>query len=1069
MTTRAWTIATVLALLGPASAHARAPAKTAPPAERKLPARTSAPTKTAAKPQQARTPDTPETAPPLTSHQIELEIGKREQQIGVDRKRAIGLLEEFITKHADNRAMPEALYRLAALYWERSQTQFLAGMEVWAKQVETCRDTPESCPDGPPPEPQLDLGNAQAIYVRLIDEYPGFRKLDTVRYLYGFSLRDQGKTQQAQDQFWAIVKKHPRSSFVPDAWLAIGDHRFYADGDFKTALEAYNKVLEHPQSDSYAMALFKSAWCYWKLGDSPSAIRRFKEVLDQGSDTAKDEADRKRLADLREEALEYLVQVISEDDKNTPKDIYDFLASIDGAQYSRKVLVRLGEAYEAQTRYDKSVPTYQFLIDLDPKHPDDAEFALHVFTGLRGDGKVPQALDRLTEIHASYGPGTSWAKAHPAEAKAADAAASAALFDLGRAIHEGAQAAEKDTKVPDKDRYGLAARAYEDFVARYPSNPSSVEVSYSTGDIYFFKLGAVEKAGDAYLRVGESAPVGPLHRDALLAAIAAYERALGEAPAATAAAVPEQEKGSIALASEAEAAAKPAASEPERNPLEKKFIRAVDLFSSLFPGDEQNGAVLYSLGEFLYARGDYDGAVQRFGKVAVDYPTSDNAAAAGDRILESLRQADDYDNIELWAGKLKGAPAFTPPEEQARLDRIIVESLLKQGERLSDRGYYARAASYYLRVAAEYPKHESAPLALGNAGAALERARKSQAATAVYERLAKEYPGTPPAAEATLVVARVYENMGDYRRAAEGYDALVAKYPKHPGRAAALHDAGVLYEGLGKTKDAAARYTSYAKQYPSESDALDVELRVGLVQARAGDHKAAVASLDRFLDRHGSSPQAVEAATALGKSLMAVGRLKDADKAFARAAKAGRSAEGKARIAAAEARYMQGELVFREFQATKLDPKPAKLGASLERKAKLLGQAKDIYLDVLSYSTAEWTTASLYRIGESYEGFAKGLRDYPLPKGLTQDQQDLYTEKLDTFALSFEEDAIGAYKNGYARAVELGIYNSHTRKIRGALGRLSPQEFPPIAEIGTDVRVAEGSTAAEQAVRRLTR
>jgi tetratricopeptide (TPR) repeat protein len=333
----------------------------------------------------------------------------------------------------------------------------------------------------------------------------------------------------------------------------------------------------------------------------------------------------------------------------------------------------------------------------------------------------------------------------------------------------------------------------------------------------------------------------------------------------------------------------------------------------------------------------------------------------------------------------------------------------------------------------------------------------------------KEYPGSAPAAEATLVVARVYENMGDYKRAAEGLDNLVARYPKHPGRAAALYDSGVLYEGMGKGKEAAARYASYAKQYPGEKDAGAVELRVGVVQARAGDHKAAVASLDRFLDRHGSDAESVEAATALGKSQLALGRTKDAEKSLARAAKAGRTAEGKARIAGAEARYLQGELVFREFQAAKLDPKPAKLGASLERKAKLLAQAKEIYLDVLNYSTAEWTTAALFRIGESYEGFAKGLRDYPMPKGLTQDQEDLYAEKLDTFALAFEEEAIGAYKSGYARAMELGIYNTYTRKIRSALGRLSPQEFSPISEIGTDVRVAEGSGGDGRLIRSLSR
>jgi cellulose synthase operon protein C len=1024
-------------------------------------------------------------APPLTSYQIELELRSRESKIIVDRKRGIALLEEFIGKHADNRAMPEALYRLAALYWERSQEQFLAAMEAWAKTVDGCRDAPESCPNGPPVEPQLDLRNAQTLYARLIGEYPGFRKLDTVRYLYAFSLRDQGKTDEAQAQFRAIIEKHPSSTFVPDAWLAIGDHRFYASNDWGTALVAYEHVLEYPSSESYAMALFKSAWCHWKLGHSQDAIRRFKEVLDQGSEPATDEAGRKRLADLREEALEYLVQVISEDEKNTPKDIYAFLASIDGTQYSRKVLVRLAEAYEAQTRYDKSVPTWRFLVELDPQHPSAADCELHVFTGLRGDGKLPAALDELATVHQRYGPSTPWAKAHPKPARRAHAEAAALLFELGRSIHEGAQAAEKDTKVADKERYALAARAYDDFIGRYPSDDNSVEVSYLVGDIYFFKLAQLERAGDAYLRVGESAPVGKLHHDALLAAISAYEQAMVLAPREPAAetvkpVVAKPEAGGAAAAGgatategtsvdpAAEAAVDPPTPE-QYDPLERKFIRAVDLFSSLFPKDEQNGAVLFSLGEFFYNRGDYDGAVQRFGKVVVEYPESANAGASGDRILESLQKADDYDNIELWAGKLKGSKAFSAQTEQQRLDRIIVESMLKQGDTLVDRGYAARAASYYLRVAKEYPKHDKAALALGNAGAALERAKKPQAATEVYERLARDYPSSAPAADATLVVARVYENMGDYERAAQRYDEFVERHPRRSERADALYNAGVLYEGLGKPKLAAARYGSYAKQYTDQKDSLQVELRVGMVQARAGDHKAAAASLSRFVERHGSAPESVEAGTALGKSLIVLGKLDAADKALARAAKAGRTADGQARIAGAEARYLQAELVHRQFEASKLDPKPAKLGQSLDRKAKLLAQAKDIYLDVLPYSTAEWTTAALFRIGESYEQFAKGLRDYPIPKGLSQDQQDAYSEQLGTFALAFEEEAIGAYKSGYARAMELGIYNTYTKRIREALGRLSGQEFPPIAEIGTELRAAEGAASGAQAVRRLTR
>ncbi len=49
------------------------------------------------------------------------------------------------------------------------------------------------------------------------------------------------------------------------------------------------------------------------------------------------EAQRRRSASLRDEALEYLVVVFTEDRSISAKEVFDFLASIGGEQYSRDV------------------------------------------------------------------------------------------------------------------------------------------------------------------------------------------------------------------------------------------------------------------------------------------------------------------------------------------------------------------------------------------------------------------------------------------------------------------------------------------------------------------------------------------------------------------------------------------------------------------------------------------------------------------------------------------------------------------------------------------------------------
>jgi hypothetical protein len=44
-----------------------------------------------------------------------------------------------------------------------------------------------------------------------------------------------------------------------------------------------------------------------------------------------------------------------------------------------------------------------------------------------------------------------------------------------------------------------------------------------------------------------------------------------------------------------------------------------------------------------------------------------------------------------------------------------------------------------------------------------------------------------------------------------------------------------------------------------------------------------------------------------------------------------------------------------------------------------------------------------------------------------------------------EERSLDAYENGWKKAMELGIYNQWTAKMREALGRLNSELYPPDA------------------------
>ncbi|HEY2367713.1 MAG TPA: hypothetical protein VGH87_15055, partial [Polyangiaceae bacterium] len=145
--------------------------------------------------------------------------------------------------------------------------------------------------------------------------------------------------------------------------------------------------------------------------------------------------------------------------------------------------------------------------------------------------------------------------------------------------------------------------------------------------------------------------------------------------------------------------------------------------------------------------------------------------------------------------------------------------------------------------------------------------------------------------------------------------------------------------------------------------------------------------------------------------------------------------------------------VLAKFEAIKIEGDVKQLGKRLKEKAELLKQAATVFLDVVSFGVAEWTTAALYQVGHTYETFAKSLRDAPVPaEAKSEQEKEDFTSQIETFVVPIEEKALDAYENGWKKAIELNIYNQWTGKMRDALGRLNAELYPPFKEIGFDVR-----------------
>ncbi len=979
--------------------------------------------------------------PPALRNQLQRELERRIDrdlgQVRTLRGEAIDLLTTFVRESPSKaREMPEALLRLGELTWEREREESVARFQAWESKPAEAR--------GPAPEP--NLAPARGWFARVIGDYSWFAQMDLALYIDGFLAHEQGKREEALARFDRILKEFPQSRFRPDAHMARAEALFNDSYDYAGALAEYEQVLTFKSSELYGLAMFKSAWCLWRLGRSDEAARRFVAVFEITDDQGRRATgtQRKHLDELESEALKYLVEVFTEDDKNTAQDVYAFLTKIRGDRFAGKVVRTLAAQFYDQAHFERGVEAYELLLRLEPASPEAGRWILAIAEGYNAAENWTKLRVTYERAAATYGPGSAWARSQTDAAgvvQTADAI-EAQLREQALQLHAKAQ---KDRA--SRTEFEGAAGLYGVYVAAFGTRPHAPEVHFHLAEIDFYHLENPTEAAVHYMaaaRMGraDTPPEQKLRRDAIFNAIAALEQVR-------------------ALETDARKREPTTARHTETD---KHFAEALNLVAQLYPNDPALPELFFRHGKRYYDDGAFDGAVAIWGALIEKFPRSPSALGAGELILESFNRAKDYENIELWARRLKSAPAFASEVQQKKLEGLIVQSVFKQGEQKSAAGNHLEAARAYLRAAKEFPRDGRAAQACVNAELEAQKARDTttlrEAARLVTGR---DYHDRPESPRGAWVAATTFQSIGLFGDAAEFYESIGALGDRdHPHYATFEHardahyNAVVLRLATGDYDRAIADGNRYVSAHPTAKDTDEFVFQMGKAHQRAGRTQEAIALYQRFLAHSKNQDHRVQGLLLLAEAMGRVGDDKGADDSLRRAVEIGKhrkselTTEGK--VAAAHARYKQGERVLSQFERVQIQGDVKQLSARLKQKADLLKQASQVFLDVVSLGVAEWTTAALYQIGRAYEQFAQALREAPVPSGLSESEKDAYQQQIDTFVVPIEERSLDAYENGWKKATDLGIYNQWTAKMREALGRLNGELYPPVVEIGCEVR-----------------
>jgi len=213
---------------------------------------------------------------PVLSTDLKTLLNSTEKKRDDKRLEAIGMLRQFLASNPGPDTRADGMFKLAELLWEESRRLYLIKMDEFGRELEKCSQKKGDCDQ--PKEPRIDLKEAEALYRELHDKFPTFKRMDLVTYLIGFAAKEDSREDEAMERFNEVITRFPQSPLYGDAWMMIGEH-YFANTQWEKAKDAYSHIPNDAATSD--LATFKTAWCEWKLGNTDTAAKDFKIVLDK--------------------------------------------------------------------------------------------------------------------------------------------------------------------------------------------------------------------------------------------------------------------------------------------------------------------------------------------------------------------------------------------------------------------------------------------------------------------------------------------------------------------------------------------------------------------------------------------------------------------------------------------------------------------------------------------------------------------------------------------------------------------------------------------------------------------
>ena len=968
-----------------------------------------------------------------------------DRDAAADKKRdeLIADLQAIIPRIPDSERKADLYFQLAELHWEKARYVSLLEVkeydEAYAKWLQARKGAEPKVSSARSDEQRR---KALELYQIVLKNYPQYERKDEVLFVQAYNLYEVGKKDEAVQGYRDLIWQYPKSKFVPDAFVQIGEHYFQSN-DLPHAREAFEKAASFKLPKVYPFALYKLAWCDYNAGDYARAISRFEEVVEY-AETQKDRVQ------LKNEALKDIVLAFVQVDAIDDAAAY---FQKKGGERGLDYLNKLAATYFENGKFEQSIKVYRMLQAQAPLHVRAPAWQQKILLAYDKLSRRDRVVTEMKRLVAEYGPQSAWAKANAQQTGAlaeANELAEGALRELVQDYHQEA------IKTKSAATYKLSRDIYRQYLDTFPQSETAYSMRFFYAEI-LYALEQWDEAAEQYHQVVAADPKGAYAQKAAYDEILALEKSvdiskgkLKKRELADATKIDErkakgqvEQKRTIKLQTVTKEIQEEAIPDNER-----RLIAACEKYLELAPGAKDEIAIRYKTAFIYYDHRHFVEAAQRFGEIILRWPTDAWSQKAADLSLDILNTKEQWLALSELSQRFLQNKKLTPPGSkfEKEVARIGEGARFKYAMQLHEQKKdEALAAREFKDFVARYPKSEHAPKALYDALLIASNAGQLDLTIAAGEQLLRDYPkADPEIVKLTLpALADACERTGRYREAIRWYEEAQSRWPRHERAADWLFNAAIWREGMGDDAGALADWRKYLDQYRARPDAAKIAFNVGLILERQKDGRKAAEYWRSFQEDFGRSAPPAQLLLARYRQALAVRDPAGLVEVTLRFAKLPEAQKTPPVIdAVAHARFLGVESAFNEFMAIHFNyTRQSDLVYVLKVKNARLGKLLQAYGEVIAIGSPKWSEAAFERIGEAYRNFNKGLLDAPMPRGLDADQQELYRSTLASQAAPLEDKATEALAKAAAVSQKSGVYSDWVLKAQDLLREYQPDAY----------------------------